>query len=1008
MIVRICLISICYLLLFIQLAHAQNTPDLIAKADSLFEHGSMQSAQKHYVQVLQTMGASETNGDTLFTHALTQLGLTFLNMNAPHRADSCFKIVQKRVEHESGKQSLRYATLFPHLYNSNLGKGGEHFADSAYLYLSRLLDSTDTRMIDAEQLLAFNLFRKGQAQQALIQLEVCLAKARKYHGQNHAFLAHFCLDVGIFHQELGDMIKAEPLLKEGMGYFEAQPPKDASDLFSAYRNLAQFYLSKNDFVQTDYYLTKGTALVLQNEGRASGNNLVMTYMRAFYYNQLGQYEKTIALMEDHRPEFKTVFEPDDRRFAAIYGHWGNACLQLKQWDKAGELLQKALNVARKNKSFRYQAQNLAFLGIWAFKTGDFEKSRAFFSESESIYQKANKNNSAMIAESFLWRSLLENATGNEDLALNYAMRSIKNAEMAGWRESLMRLKALNCLANIYGQQGKIDSVEVLYEEVYASFLQGTKRFFAGLPESERLSYLEAHTGFLYQLMESSYKYPSEKLNELALNARIELNGLSLAAMMQQRQTFKNNQDPAYQNQYQAWAKIRQKLASLYMFPASQTAIYKDTISVLEASALEMERDLRKRSAEFDILKPEISIDWKSIQQTLGSGEAAVEVVRYFKSNRFLERTDTVSYCFFVIRPNIPTPQRIDLAAAEMEQVWFELYTLDMSDQSPSWQYSDMTWKAFWQPIEPLLQGVKHVYISNDGIYHRINLQTLFRPDGKPVGSDMNISIVHNLRQIIDLKKKKTSYNTQKTAVLVGNPRFDLPVSIASTSKGRNEKNADNGIRSLSTDPLPYTQKEIEASNEQLKQYGWNTKVLTGADATEANLKQCVHPDVLHVATHGYFLDNIAEMNVGKVSSGAVLRDPLLRSLLLFAGAKQALDGDVSSSSHNEGLLTAYEVVHLDLDNTDLVILSACRTADGTVMNSEGVYGMQSAFYVAGAQSILMSLWNVDDKATQELIASFYKYWLGGMSKQQALQQAQTDLSRHYPQPFYWGAFILAQ
>ena len=76
----------------------------------------------------------------------------------------------------------------------------EHFADSAYLYLSRLLDSTDTRMIDAEQLLAFNLFRKGQAQQALIQLEVCLAKARKYHGQNHAFLAHFCLDVGIFHQ----------------------------------------------------------------------------------------------------------------------------------------------------------------------------------------------------------------------------------------------------------------------------------------------------------------------------------------------------------------------------------------------------------------------------------------------------------------------------------------------------------------------------------------------------------------------------------------------------------------------------------------------------------------------------------------------------------------------------------------------------------------------------------------------------------------------------------------
>jgi len=277
------------------------------------------------------------------------------------------------------------------------------------------------------------------------------------------------------------------------------------------------------------------------------------------------------------------------------------------------------------------------------------------------------------------------------------------------------------------------------------------------------------------------------------------------------------------------------------------------------------------------------------------------------------------------------------------------------------------------------------------------------------------------------------------AVVMGNPLFDLdearqrvavralqqteqtektekaaaaePVAVLSTGQRSRD------LRGGALNPLPGTQKEAEAVSNLLKEQHCGVELYTQQNALEERVKRVQSPRVLHLATHGFF-ESDQERKQKDLREGlgeeraSGLEDPMLRSGLYLTGANRTLEGRKTPADMDDGVLTAYEATQLNLQGTELVVLSACETGLGESQNGEGVFGLRRALQEAGAETVLMSMWSVPDQETQELMTLFYRRWLGGKDKHEALREAQSELratvKARYGRDlaYYWGAFVL--
>lgn len=519
---------------------------------------------------------------------------------------------------------------------------------------------------------------------------------------------------------------------------------------------------------------------------------------------------------------------------------------------------------------------------------------------------------------------------------------------------------------------------IIYKEVMYQTLEFINNYFPPMSEAEKTKFWDVLAQRFQRYdnfsIEASLENPTVLVD--LFEYQLATKALLLNSTSKVKSAILKSKDQKLIADYVTWLDQKETLAQLYAYTREELKAEKINVDSIERSANALERSLSSRSAEFSqsfTVKP---ITYAQVKSQLTDTEALVEVVRITGFDQTF--TEDVKYVALVIVKNQDQPKLVMLPnGINMETRAAKFYrnaiNLKIEDKN--------SYGIYWEPIERELGGKKVVYLTPDGVYNQINIYTLRKPGSDYLIKSMDVILLGNSKDLVSIKARKPR-PVKKNATLIGFPDY-----------GGNAVTA-----------LPGTKVEVEAISKMLKTGGYQVNLFTQKLASETTVKNIKGQSLVHIATHGYFLKDAA---IG-ISDDNAATNPLLRSGLILAGGGATVDGEKTSDLQNNdnGILTAYEAMNLDLSGTDLLILSACETGLGEIKAGEGVYGLQRALQVAGAEAIIMSLWKVDDAGTQQLMTSFFSNWLKGSGKQKSFKQAQLQLMAKYPEPYYWGAFML--
>jgi CHAT domain-containing protein len=649
--------------------------------------------------------------------------------------------------------------------------------------------------------------------------------------------------------------------------------------------------------------------------------------------------------------------------------------------------------------------------------GNYGKSLEFNLLALKIREKVFGKADANYAESLLNIAIDLNNLGEYKKSLEYNFLAFNIQEKALGLAHPDIIKSLNIIALNYARLREYEkSIEYLSKSLDIAVESYSKNKF-GLTKSFKHNlkqWIEIYTIELASITCAK---------DFDINALyhywISMNGIIGSDENQLNKQIDISKDSTFVKLHKDLKTVQILLNKYQELPINGKAEKVSEVNILEDRSRDLQIELSKRSQEFANLVRTITS--KRIVELLNQNEVFVDVMRFpfydFDVNKF---TDSIKYLVFIASSQDTLVEYVFFEnGSTLEHELLDNYKLEAENPNLNAEHtSEKFYNYFWKPIASKIGEAKVIYISLGGVYNNINLNTIYNPEtGKYLLEEYDIRIVNSARDfVLNKESEKREYSTN-TACLFGFPNFDGNSSI---SGGTDEVYAFN--RDLSTfwidsltrggmkvSSLPETKVEVQNISKTMTSINWNVRSYLGDSADEANLKSLKCPRVLHIATHGYFFADIPYSSENNRFLGMnreqVIQDPMLRSGLLFTGANNTLKGE--SSKGENGLLSAAEASLLDLRETELVVLSACETGRGEETNSEGVYGLRKAFADAGAQNIIMSLWKVDDKVTQEFMSRFYEIWLIDKTTiREAFNRTQLEIKAKYPEPYYWGAFIL--
>ena len=913
----------------------------------------------------------------------------------------------------------------------------------------------------------------GKRAEAESLLQRALAIKQKLLAPDDPDLADALSNLAALYVGEGKYVQAEPPLQLALQIREKAP--EDRELATSLSYLGMLYWAEGKYAEAEPLLQRALAiaektLVQDDPGLA----LALANLGAVYRDE-GKYALAEPLLLNSLRILEKVLKPEDPDLAAVLSHLASLYLEEAKYDQAEPLYQRALRIREKalgpehpevaetigHVAALYEMQGRHVEAVPLRRRALEIDLKAFGPEDPRV--AADLNNLAGLygaaglntqAESFyqraiaIWEKTQENlhlASALDSLAVTYIKQG-KYLEAEPLLERALSIQekllapehpdvalSLNHLAMLRFVEGLPAEAEPLFARVFDIFFRRFQYQFSYMSEKETLGLLATvdYRFPIYFSFVHRFRAKQPELTGRMYDLLLWQKGFVVARVAGQRHQIEVAGDPAALQLLDQLATRRSQLAALANV---ETLDRESRRRQLEAEANDLEKALVARSATFAQQKKLERVAWQQVRDALKPGEAAVEFARF----RFYDGkqwTDKTYYVALVVTPEtrdqpayIVLGEGKDLEGAPLLQFQQGVQargtaTTEEAVIAPGAPAYDL----FWKPLEPLLAGKTRVYLSPDGVLNQMPLGLIPAPDGKLLMEKYDLRLVSSTKDLL----RAAPAPATNSAVLVGDPSFTLAdaqyrAALARSGKtpgaeptrmarlGPTELSRDQGA-SATLPPLPGTGAEVQAVTSLLQQHQWQASLYTADRALEEAVKQARSPRLLHLATHGFFLPD-QQVRSERMGFGgdqpSGLEDPMLRSGLYFAGADRARAGQPTPQDLDDGVLTAYEATSLNLQGTELVVLSACNTGQGDVHNGEGVFGLRRALQEAGAQAVMMSLWSVPDKETQELMTLFYGKWLSGVEKHEALRQAQLELREKVRQrygrdlPYYWGAFVL--
>ncbi len=859
----------------------------------------------------------------------------------------------------------------------------------------------DLREADTLNQQVVQLNGQGRYAQAIPLAEKVLAICEKALGPEHPDVATSLNNLAGLYETLGDYAQAEPLLRRSLAIYEKALGPEHPSVALSLNNLAHLYQALGDYAKAEPLLRRSLAINEKTLGLEHPSVALSLNNLAVLYQALGDYAQA---------------EPLYRRSLAIY--------------------EKALGP--EHPSVALSLNNLAEL----YRTlGDYAQAEPLYRRSLAIRENALGPEHPDVGESLNNLAELYQTAGDYPKAEPLYQHALAINEKSLGPEHPDVALSLNNLAGLFAAKDDFQGAHALHRRAQAIDGKLIEAVMGFTSDDQKLSFLATQSGDLDAFLSLvSQHLASASSRKDALDVWLQRKGVILEAQKRFQDALVYADTPEAMQVFQALAVVRARLSQLvFAGPGTEGPDrYRERIAALEKEKGELEARLSRLSQAFATRQKTARADTASVARALPANTVLIDFarvdIRNFKAKGSEKRWLPAHYLAFVLHAG-PGDRvaLLDLGDAEaIDQLVARLKSRiasknDIAQQQVLVAARDLYVQVF-APIQRELGSVKEIFIAPDGNLNLLPFEVLQGPDGKFLIEDYTFYYLGSGRDLLGFG---TSQRSGGKALLIGDPNFDLgPEEKASTLRqlALTETTEDAGgkrstdLRGFQFTRLPGTRQEVRAIHALLG--AEKADLFTDKAALEEVLRQHGTPRILHLATHGFFLSDQDltdlrddDRGMRQLGLGAALppkavkiENPLIRSGIALAGANRALA--VSELAQSDGLVTAEKILGLRLRGTDLVVLSACETGLGDVKSGEGVFGLRRAFTQAGAKSLVMSMWTVPDRETQELMVRFYENMLSGtLNRAQALRQAalaqMTIIKARYgdAHPFYWGAFV---